>query len=89
MCARRARKNARKRWRRGFDPRKGCFDEDLPRRLDEAKERVARLERNVKFLVAKLDAMGHGDDEDVRKCAWSVGWFRSPEVARKVREAME
>lgn len=61
----------------------------LRRRLDEANERVARLERNVMFLVAKLDAMGHGDDEGVRKCAWSVGWFRSPEVARKVREAME
>lgn len=59
----------------------------LRRRLDASKERVAEMESRVRILVAILDALGYGDTEVVRSCAWSVGWKRDPEVARKCREA--
>jgi hypothetical protein len=61
----------------------------LRRRLDEAKDRVARLESHIKCLVTMLDALGRGDDAPVRMGAWAVGWNRDPEVARKVMEAMK
>jgi hypothetical protein len=61
----------------------------LRRRLDEAKRRIDSLEAIVKSLVTVLDGLGRGDTKIVRNAAWSVGWGRDPEVARKVREAME
>jgi hypothetical protein len=43
----------------------------------------------MKGLITMLDSVGCGDSPLVRDCAWSVGWRRDPEVARKVREAMK
>jgi hypothetical protein len=61
----------------------------LRRRLDEARQRVRALEIHMKGLITMLDSVGCGDSPLVRDCAWSVGWRRDPEVARKVREAMK
>lgn len=59
----------------------------LRSRLDEAKKRVAVLESHLKCMVTMLDSLGYGDVLAVQICAWSVGWRRDPEVARKCKEA--